>query len=388
MDTTTSSSRQRVDSATLKKLGQLQKLLLADPDNQRLARECVDLALACGDYDFVLQRTRDVLSDSPQDLTASFDRATALIGKGDYVSAISVLRQITALHPELLAARINLGLCHYLLAQFAEARPPLEAAYRAGERSADLLRLLIQTYHHLGLLNEAITVAKENPQTAAADPALAGAYGLAYLDANQPQSAAKWAMRALAADSNSIDGLTVQATLDVSRMHVAHARERFERVLQLSPENGRAWVGLGTLALLERDLPQARELLRRGVELMPTHVGSWLVLAWVHLFSNELDSAEQVLRTAARLDRNFSEVQGGLAAVAALRGDVPEAQRGIEVALRLDPKCLSAQYARSVLLSRAGDPEGGHELIRKTVSDLSPSEASLLSRILQEVSGQ
>jgi len=388
MDTTTSSSRQRVDSATLKKLGQLQKLLLADPDNQRLARECVDLALACGDYDFVLQRTRDVLSDSPQDLTASFDRATALIGKGDYVSAISVLRQITALHPELLAARINLGLCHYLLAQFAEARPPLEAAYRAGERSTDLLRLLIQTYHHLGLLNEAIMVAKENPQTAAADPALAGAYGLAYLDANQPQSAAKWAMRALAADSNSIDGLTVQATLDVSRMHVAHARERFERVLQLSPENGRAWVGLGTLALLERDLPQARELLRRGVELMPTHVGSWLVLAWVHLFSNELDSAEQVLRTAARLDRNFSEVQGGLAAVAALRGDVPEAQRGIEVALRLDPKCLSAQYARSVLLSRAGDPEGGHELIRKTVSDLSPSEASLLSRILQEVSGQ
>jgi len=377
-----------VDSATLKKLGQLQKLLLADPDNQRLARECVDLALACGDYDFVLQRTRDVLSDSPQDLTASFDRATALIGKGDYVSAISVLRQITALHPELLAARINLGLCHYLLAQFAEARPPLEAAYRAGERSADLLRLLIQTYHHLGLLNEAITVAKENPQTAAADPALAGAYGLAYLDANQPQSAAKWAMRALAADSNSIDGLTVQATLDVSRMHVAHARERFERVLQLSPENGRAWVGLGTLALLERDLPQARELLRRGVELMPTHVGSWLVLAWVHLLSNELDSAEQVLRTAARLDRNFSEVQGGLAAVAALRGDVPEAQRGIEVALRLDPKCLSAQYARSVLLSRAGDPEGGRELIRKTVSDLSPSEASLLSRILQEVSGQ
>lgn len=388
MDTTTSSSRQRVDSATLKKLGQLQKLLLADPDNQRLARECVDLALACGDYDFVLQRTRDVLSDSPQDLTASFDRATALIGKGDYVSAISVLRQITALHPELLAARINLGLCHYLLAQFAEARPPLEAAYRAGERSADLLRLLIQTYHHMGLLNEAITVAKENPQTAAADPALAGAYGLAYLDANQPQSAAKWAMRALAADSNSIDGLTVQATLDVTRMHVAHARERFERVLQLSPENGRAWVGLGTLALLERDLPQARELLRRGVELMPTHVGSWLVLAWVHLFSNELDSAEQALRTAARLDRNFSEVQGGLAAVAALRGDVPEAQRGIEVALRLDPKCLSAQYARSVLLSRAGDPEGGHELIRKTVSDLSPSEASLLSRILQEVSGQ
>ena len=215
-------------------------------------------------------------------------------------------------------------------------RAPLEAAYRAGERSSGLLRLLVSTYHYLGLLNEAIAIAKENPQAAAADPALAGVYALAYLDANQAQSAARWATKALAADPNSIDGLTVQATLDASRMHVAHAQERFERVLQLSPENGRAWVGLGTLALLDRNLPRARELLTRGVELMPTHVGSWLVLAWVHLFSRELDSAEQVLQKAAQLDRNFSEVQGGLAAVAALRGDVQGAERGIEVALRLE----------------------------------------------------
>jgi Tfp pilus assembly protein PilF len=388
MDTTTNSSRRRADSSTLEKLGQLQQLLRADPGNQRLARECVDLALACGDYDFVLHRTEDILSASPQDLTASFDRATALIGKRDYVRAIGVLHEITALQPELLAAQVNLGLCHYLLAQYADARTPLEAAYRAGERSPGLLRLLVSTYHHLGLLNEALAIAKENPQAAAADAALAGVYALAFLDANQAQSAAKWATKALAADPNCLDGLTVRATLDASRMHVAHARERFERVLQLSPENGRAWVGLGTLALLDRNLPRARELLTRGVELMPTHVGSWLVLAWVHLFSRELESAEQVLHKAEQIDRNFSEVQGALAAVAALRGDVQGAQRGIEVALRLDPKCLSAQFARSVLISRSGDPERGRELIRKTVSGLSPGDGSLLSRVLEEAAKQ
>ena len=121
---------------------------------------------------------------------------------------------------------------------------------------------------------------------------------------------------------------------------------------------------------------------------MPTHVGSWLVLAWVHLFSRELESAEQVLHKAEQIDRNFSEVQGALAAVAALRGDVQGAQRGIEVALRLDPKCLSAQFARSVLISRSGDPERGRELIRKTVSGLSPGDGSLLSRVLEEAAKQ
>jgi Tfp pilus assembly protein PilF len=354
MDTTTSSSGRRADSSTLERLGQLQQMLRADPGNQRLAGECVDLALACGEY----------------------------------VKAIGLLRDVIALRPELLAAQINLGLCHYLLAQFADARAPLEAAYRTGERSPGLLRLLVSTYHHLGLMSEAIAVARENPQAAAEDAALAGVYALAYLDANQAQSAAKWAARALAGDPNSIDGLTTQATLDASRMHVAHARERFERVLQLSPDNGRAWVGLGTLALLDRNLPRARELLTRGVELMPTHVGSWLVLAWVHLFARDLDSAEQVLQQAAKIDRNFSEVQGGLAAVAALRGDVQGAERGIEVALRLDPKCLSAQFARSVLISRSGDSERGRELIRKTVSGLSPGDGSLLSLVLEEAAKQ
>jgi Tfp pilus assembly protein PilF len=385
MDTTTSSTRRRADSSTFERLGQLQQLLKADPGNQRLARECVELALACGDYDFVLHRTQQVLSGSPQDLTASFDRATALIGKRDYAAAVGMLREITALQPELLAAQINLGLCYYLLKQHAAAQMPLEVAYRAGERSSGLLRLLVSTYHYLGLLNEAIAVARENPQAAAADAALAGVYALAYLDANQAQSAAKWATIALAADPDCIDGLTVQATLDASRRHVAHARERYERVLQLSPENGRAWVGLGTLALLERNLPRALELLTRGVELLPTHVGSWVVLAWVHLFSKDLDSAEKVLRKAAQIDRNFSEVQGGLAVVAALRGDVQAAQRGIEVALRLDPKCLAAQFARSVLISRSGDPDGGREVIRKAVSGLPPGDGRLLSRILEEM---
>lgn len=387
MDIRTSSIAPQAD-ASRDRLEQLQRLLRADPGNPRLARECVELALACGEYDFVLQRTRDILSAAPQDLTASFDRATALIGKRAYADAIGVLREIVALHPELLAAQVNLGLCHHLLAQFADARTPLEAAYQAGERSCGVLRLLVSTYHHLGLLNEALAIARENPQAAAADAGLAGVYALAYLDANQAQSAAKWATKALAADPDSIDGLTVQATLDASKRDVAPARERYERVLQLSPQNGRAWVGLGTLALLDKNLPRARELLTRGVELMPTHVGSWLILAWVHLFSRDLDSAEQVLRTAARIDRNFSEVQGGLAAVAALRGDVQEAQRGIEVALRLDPKCLSAQFARSVLISRSGDPEQGRELLRQTVSDLSSGDGNLLIRILEQATRQ
>jgi tetratricopeptide (TPR) repeat protein len=361
------------------------ELSRADPGNQRLARDCADLALRCGDYGLALEQLDVLLAASPGDLRARFDRATALIGKRDYPAAIDSLRAIVRENPSLTAARINLGLCHYCRAEYAEARGALDPAYAAGDRSTDLLRLLVSTYHHLGLMSEAVSLADSNTQAASADQAVAGVFALVYLDTNQASKAAKWSQKALAANPNSVDGLTVQATLNAARMLTAHAQEQYERVLQLAPHNGRAWIGIGTLALMRRDLPRARELLARGVELMPQHVGSWHVLAWSHLVSGDLNSADAAFQRALAINRNFAETHGGIASLAALRGDTAAAERGIELALGLDPDCLSAQFARSVLISRAGDPAAGARLVKQTLMKLSPADGSLLSRVIAQV---
>ena len=370
------------------KLSQLKEFSRADPDNQRLARECIDLALQTGDYAFALDRLDRVLAGSPQDLQARFDRATALIGQRQYAVAVAALNGILQDKPELTAARINLGLCHYCLARYAEARVALDAAYSAGDRSAQLLRLLVSSYHHLGLLDQALELADANSQQAMTDPALAGVYALAYLDAGQTSKAARWMTKALAGNPDSVDGLTVQATLNAARMLTAHAKEQFERVLQLAPNNGRAWVGLGTLALLQRDLPLAKSHLERGVELMPGHVGSWHVLAWTHLISGDLGAAQKLFEHSLALNRNFAETHGGLASVAALRGDTAAAERAIKLALGLDPACLSAQFARSILIARAGDTAGASRLIKEKVSTLSPGDGSLLSRTIEEAASR
>jgi len=372
----------RMDTA--QKLNQLKALAHADPGNPHLARECIDLALQTGDYAFALDKLDAVLTVAPTDLRSRFDRATALIGQRQYAAAVEALRGILRDNPALTAVRINLGLCYYCLAEYGEARAALDAAYQAGDRSADLLRLLVSSYHHLGLISEAVALADANSQIAAPNAALAGVYALAYLDANLPSKAARWMGKALAGNPDSVDGLTVQATLNAARMLTAHAKEQFERVLQLSPNNGRAWIGLGTLALLSRDLPRAKELLTRGLELMPTHVGSWHVLAWTQILAGDLPAAEHTFRHALELDRNFAESHGGLASIAALKGDRELAERGIDVALRLDPACLSAQFARSVLLTRAGNPQAGRQLISQTLTRLSPGDGSLLSRVIEQ----
>ena len=365
------------------RLGQLKPLLTADPGNDRLARECIELALQAGDFGFVIERADKTLAASPSDPQALFDRASALMGACDYRDAIVSLRAVLERVPDAAAAQFNLGLCHYCLSEYPQARRPLEAAHAAGDASAGLLRVLVSTLHHLGEIDEAVKLCDENAPAAESDGALAGVYALAYLDANRADAAARWAATALRSNPDSLDGLVVQGTLSTARMDLGRARAAFERALQLAPSTGRAWIGLGMLALLANDPRNAITLIERGLQSMPAHVGSWHALGWAHLVSNDLDAAEAVFGRAMELDRNFAESHGALASIAALRGRRAEAQRAIDVALRLDPKCLGAQFARSVLTRSAGDSSNAERIIQAALAELRASSGGVLGKLME-----
>ncbi|HEY4210842.1 MAG TPA: tetratricopeptide repeat protein [Steroidobacteraceae bacterium] len=364
------------------RLGRLKALLDFDPDNTHLARECIETALQAGDFGFVVGQADKVLARLPGDVQGLFDRASGLMGLRDYKGAAEALVQVLARAPQISAARLNLGLCHYCQGDYPAAREVLSREYSAGDRSAAVLRLLVSSCHHLGLLDEAIELMEANPQAAQADADLAGVYALVCLDTNRAAAAERWAGSALAGNPDSLDGLVVQGTLNSLQTHIRQAKGQFERALQIAPATGRAWIGLGTLALLENDYPRAKELLTRGLEYMPGHLGSWHILAWTHLLSQDLDAAQAVLQHALSLDRNFSETHGALASIEAMRGNVAAAQRGIDVALRLDPKCLSAQFARSMIVRRSGSAADAQKIIADTLLEFSRSRGALVSRLI------
>ncbi|MEJ1964207.1 MAG: tetratricopeptide repeat protein [Gammaproteobacteria bacterium] len=363
------------------RLERLKNLLRFDPANEQLARECVSLALEAGDYDFVLARSAEVLHQSPGNTQAQFDRASALIGKRDYPAAIEALQALVAQSPDITAAQVNLGLCYYAIGEYAQARAPLDLAFAAGERSPGTLRLLVSTYHHLGLIEEAVAIADSNPPPSQCGAALPGVYALLYIDAEQPLPAARYAAQALAANPDSVDGLVARATLDAVRLRVEPARERYSRALELAPATGRAWIGLGSLALLSRDFATARKQIERGLETLPNHTGSWLLLAWVHIVAGDIEQAEQTLHHTLELDRNFAEARGALAAVLALRGDRAGAEREIEVARRLDPDGLSVHVARSVLMARGGDSVAARKIIDDALAALTSGDGAISSAL-------
>jgi Flp pilus assembly protein TadD len=165
-------------------------------------------------------------------------------------------------------------------------------------------------------------------------------------------------------------------------MQTGSAETTLRRVTELAADNGRAWIGLGSIALLAQDFPRAREMLERGVKAMPAHVGSWHVLGWTHLVEGNLDLAEQSFQQALTLERNFAETHGALAAVYAMRGRLREARAELAIAEKLDRAGLAAKFATTVLEAQSGNRAAANAVMRATVEALIPRVGVRAGRIL------
>jgi tetratricopeptide (TPR) repeat protein len=369
-------------TASADKLGRLRQLLQADPTNASLRRECVDLAMQTGQYEIVVQLADSALGAAPADASALFDKATGLIGQRAYQPALEVLRQLEPAATADNAVRMNMALCCYCLGDFAAAKQHLDACRAAGVRTPGMVRMLVSSCHHLGLFEQAVSLAADYEAAASTDAGAAGVVALLYLDADDPMRAAKWAALALKLNPKSLDGRVVEAMLLTARAQTERARQMLESVVEDAPTTARAWVGLGSLSLLAQQPDAAKQQLRRGLELMSEYVGAWHLLGWAQLVSGDLSTAAQSFERALALDPDFAEAHGGLASIAATQGAVPRARELIETAFRLDPDCLSAKAAQAVLLGRSGRQAQAQSLFADAVGELAAKNNTALAKLL------
>ncbi len=368
------------------RLARLVGMCRSDSQNDSLYRHCIDSALQAAAFDVVMALAQERMQMTGEDPMARFDLANGLIGQGDYMAALAQLARLPRPHADHAAVLMNRGLCHYCLGQYSQAMTLLESCYLRGDRQAGLLRLLVSSLHHLGKLEAAIPIAAEAAEAASNDAALAGVLALFYLDMDELPKARRWARTALQLDPQSVDGRVVEATLLTVRLQKQRAQELLQAVVAEVPQTGRAWLGLGTLALIDQDLTRARQFLERGLELLPAHVGSWHALGWTHVVGGDLAAARGAFDQAMSLDRNFAETHGGLASVAALRGETAHALALIATARRLDRGCLSATFAEATLQAQAGDPEQARRSVSDAVAGLTAGDGGALAQLLTHIS--
>jgi tetratricopeptide (TPR) repeat protein len=369
----------------ISRLDRLAPMLGAEPDNLPLHRECVELALKSREFERALELVDARLARHPDEPETLFARTNVLLGLGRFEESLPILKGLEEKGIAAQAVMQNLATSYFALGQHATVRTYVDRLLAAGEKSPAVLYLAVSTLHHLGQMDEALQLAEENAAVAEANGALAGACALLYLDTSEAPKADKLARIALTQNADSIDALCVRGTLASNELETEEAARCFLRILELQPNNGRAWLGLGLLSTLAQDFARAREQITRATELMPGHVGSWHALAWAYLFSGDAANAEKYFAHALELDRNFAESHGAMAAMLALKGDRPGAEREIEIADRLDKNNMSSQFARGMLVAAQKGPEAARDFIFNVVRVAAPRLPGKARRVIEKI---
>jgi tetratricopeptide (TPR) repeat protein len=177
----------------------------------------------------------------------------------------------------------------------------------------------------LGLLDEA-----EGALQAAVEvtPTHAEAYfrlGLLYLRKPDLPAAVRSYRQGLALEENPAARLLL-ATAEDDLGLSAEARDNFERVIAVEPDNDEAWFGLG-LSLRFDDHERAISCFRKAIELDPQRSAAHRELGFRLWRKGLLEEAEQSLRTAVELDPSDAWAHSYLGRVYDSRQSFDDAER-------------------------------------------------------------
>jgi predicted Zn-dependent protease len=348
----------------------LRGYLAADPGNTQLACDLIDALFSAAEY----VEAEAILAALPASARGApgirFRQARCALILGRYGEACEVLRSLIATGLDNVALWHDLAFAQLCLRQTAEAATTLAEAEARFGMDAELAIVAAR----VALMDGDFARAH-----AALDCALAlapnhatalGLRALAMLDSGETDEAMRTAQTCLALYPDQHEALLVAGTVSLWQQDLDNADRYFRRGLARHPNSGRALSGLGQILMLRNDLPAAIVQLEHATVAMPDHIGTWHALAWAQLLQGHLDAAESSYRSAFALDDNFADSHGGLALIDALKGRSAEAERSVKVALRLNPKCVTALYAKTLLLTDSGQDSAANQLLSSLIGQI------------------
>jgi Flp pilus assembly protein TadD len=371
-----------VDSARTdeERLARLAGYLGSDPGNSRLMAEVIDLSLSLGDRSRATETLKAALERYPDDPGFVFRRANLAIVERRLDDAEQALRQLCGAKPVDLAVHHNLAYVMVLQGRPGDAAALLEPAATGEAASVESTTLLVHALHHAGRTAEAIDRARQALQHWPEDSQLLAVASLALWDGAESTDAQKLAERSLAIDPDVVAALATCGSVALEHGDPEAAGRYFRRAVAVNESDGRSWSGLGLSSLMLERIDDALCELERAVELMPGHIGTWHALGWCRLAAGRREQARAAFQSALDLDRNVADSHGALGVMAAMEGRDAEARASINRAFALDRNCLSAGYARALLLGEARNAGSLAQVAKRLLAGRGDAE-SLLRRV-------
>ncbi|KQM38116.1 hypothetical protein ASE59_12600 [Sphingomonas sp. Leaf10] len=349
------------------------------------------------------------LAVDPANVALLTDTAHAAIGAGRPAEARALIERLRAIEGPSPAIDHLIGLAAMAARDWAEAAAAFHALTEAGVGAPGVRYNLARSLMMQGETDEALALldddlAAQLPQAAQLLIGLlhdrgemdrAEAVACAAFDRFPDHEGVNAAISTLAIDLEDLDlahaaaeragdhpeGLVTQATLAMEAADPA-AAALFDRVLAVQPDNPRARIGRGLLALSGQDAAAATADLDRGAEGFGSHLGSWIAAGWAHLLAGDAATARLRFDRALAIDDNFAEAHGSLAVLDLLAGEPDSARRRTAVALRLGRESFAGGLAAAMLAAGDGDTAKAERIVTLALSTPLDDQGSTIAQAL------
>ncbi len=160
---------------------------------------------------------------------------------------------------------------------------------------------------------------------------------------------------------NEPDPIEIAARVQLWRGNVDEAVRLWEKCVQLVPNYGHAYHGMGSAAAKRGEYEAAAEFFRESLQLNPTSTESQIALGDALINAGEIEEAIAVLKLSPGPVAPSAEREALLGQACLQTQDYEAAKAHYELAVRLDPYLSDAHYGLTLACSRLGKTDEAAE---------------------------
>jgi cellulose synthase operon protein C len=319
------------------------------------------LEYAAGQHDKAYAQLAKVLATDETNVQALVVRSDLLLSEGKLDEALAAASKAAESHPDATAAQFALGRVQAARRQVGAATKAYQEVLRLNPRATAAKLALANLSLAQGQADTAVGLAEEvlNNEPANAEARLALVRGLLARGEFGP---AERELNRLAERFPNSPAVHAQMGFLLGRQgKVAPARKEFERVLELDPDSVEGIIGLTTLDLAAKRLPEARARidarLAKGRETAPLLAFA----AQVSVALKDLKRAESLLRQAIALDANYLAAYSALGQLYINQRQLDSARAEFEVVAQRSEKPVSALTMLGLIFEAEGNTAAARE---------------------------
>ncbi len=308
-----------------------------------------------------------------------FQDAAQAQQSGNYALAVTKYQQLIRLHPDMVAARANLGVALVSLGRFDEATEQYRAALKLAPGNHDLrLNLALACYKGGRLADAAVefgSLLKEDPSNSRIATLLSDCY--LRLGRN-----AEVISILLPFEEADRQNLAIAWALGSAMIHNGLNREGLERVQKVADQKQlpEAYALAGEAHLRLEEFDEARRNIDMAMHLDPKLRGIYTLSGMVREYASDLEGAEAAYRKAIEADANEFEPHLRLGAVLYQLRMLDEARRELERALVMAPASSYARFELAKVKNAQGQVEdavGEFEKVAQAIPEWLPPHVEL-----------